>query len=98
MVLVELGCGETRGLGYTYADKATASEAQARLKEIVHGGDALRHAKTWQKMLRHIRNVGETGIVRMAIPVYGSGGSISDNDKQWNACSLTAFVSRKPLA
>lgn len=67
MVLVELGCGETRGLGYTYADPSTATEARALLNQVVHGTDPWRHAETWQKMLRHIRNMGETGVAMMAV-------------------------------
>jgi L-alanine-DL-glutamate epimerase-like enolase superfamily enzyme len=67
MVLVELQSGETKALGYTYADAGTALVAEKLLKEIVVGSDALRHAETLQKMLREIRNLGETGIAMMAV-------------------------------
>ncbi len=58
---------ETQSLGYTYADAATAAAARKLLKEVVVGSDPLRHAETLQLMLRHIRNMGETGIAMMAV-------------------------------
>jgi L-alanine-DL-glutamate epimerase-like enolase superfamily enzyme len=67
MVLVELQSGATKALGYTYADAGTAAVADKLLKEIVLGSDALWHAETLQKMLREIRNLGETGIAMMAV-------------------------------
>ena len=67
MVLVRLGCGETCAIGYTYADAGTATVAQELLKEIVLHSDAMQHANTLQRMLRHIRNLGETGIAMMAV-------------------------------
>ena len=54
-------------IGYTYADAGTATVAQELLKEIVLHSDAMRHANTLQRMLRHIRNLGETGIAMMAV-------------------------------
>lgn len=67
MVLVQLACGKTRALGYTYADAGTADAAQKLVQDVVLGSDPLRHAETLQKMLRHIRNLGETGIAMMAV-------------------------------
>ena len=67
MILVRLASGSTRGLGYTYADAGTAAVAQKLLKEVVHGSDPFWHAATLEKMLRHIRNLGETGIAMMAV-------------------------------
>jgi L-alanine-DL-glutamate epimerase-like enolase superfamily enzyme len=67
MVLVQLECGSVRSLGYTYADAGTASAAHKLLKELVVGSDPLCHTATLQKMLRHIRNLGETGIAMMAV-------------------------------
>ena len=67
MVLVRLGCGKTCAIGYTYADAGTATVAQELLKEIVLDSDAMQHANTLQRMLRHIRNLGETGIAMMAV-------------------------------
>ena len=67
MVLVQLECAGTRSLGYTYADAGTASAAHKLLEDVVLGSDPFCHADTRQKMLRHIRNLGETGIAMMAV-------------------------------
>jgi L-alanine-DL-glutamate epimerase-like enolase superfamily enzyme len=67
MVLVHLECGSTRACGYTYADRGTAVAAHKLLNEYVIGSDPHSHAATLQKMLRAIRNLGETGIAMMAV-------------------------------
>jgi L-alanine-DL-glutamate epimerase-like enolase superfamily enzyme len=67
MVLVQLECGTVRALGYTYADAGTAAVANKFLQEIVLDSDPLCHAATLQKMLRQIRNMGETGMAMMAV-------------------------------
>ena len=67
MVLVQLECGSTRSLGYTYADRSTAVLTDKLLKEIVNGSDPLCHAATLQKLIAAIRNLGETGIAMMAV-------------------------------
>jgi len=67
MVLVQLECGSVRSLGYTYADAGTAAAAHKLVKEAVVGSDPHCHAATLQKMLRRIRNLGETGIAMMAV-------------------------------
>lgn len=67
MVLVQLSSGEVCATGYTYADAATGTAAHKLLKEIVLRSDPLQHADTLQKMLLHIRNLGETGIAMMAV-------------------------------
>ena len=40
LVLVEVTAGNVQGLGYTYADTATARLIQDKLAEVVLGGDA----------------------------------------------------------
>src|SRR5579862_3490589 len=112
LVLVELGSGTIRGLGYTYADPATARLITTLLDEIVNHRDAFAHGALLQEMYRRIRNLGTTGIAMMAIsaidnalwdlrarlaglplvsllgrvhdgiPLYGSGGFTSYDDKQ----------------
>jgi L-alanine-DL-glutamate epimerase-like enolase superfamily enzyme len=67
MVLVQLECGATKALGYTYADAGTAAIAHMLLAEIALGSDPLRRADTLQRMLRQVRNLGETGVAMMAI-------------------------------
>ena len=67
MVLVQLECGSTRALGYTYADAGTAAAARKLLEEVVLGSNPFCHASMLQRMLRSIRNLGETGIAMMAV-------------------------------
>lgn len=67
MVLVQLQCGRTTGIGYTYADEATGLAAQTLLEKVVEGKDIWTHAAILAEMRRKIRNSGETGISAMAI-------------------------------
>jgi L-alanine-DL-glutamate epimerase-like enolase superfamily enzyme len=67
MVLVQLECGSTHALGYTYADRSTAVLAHKLLNEVVLGADPLCHGATLQGLLAAIRNLGETGIAMMAV-------------------------------
>ncbi len=55
MVLVQLECGSTRALGYTYADAGTATAARKLLDEIVLGSNPFCHAARLQKMPRQSR-------------------------------------------
>ena len=112
MVLVQLSVGQSRGIGYTYADAATAKVARHLLNEIISSADPFQHAALWMKMQRAVRNLGNRGIAAMAIsaidnalwdlrakllkvpllqllgaaresiPVYGSGGFTSYDDRQ----------------
>jgi L-alanine-DL-glutamate epimerase-like enolase superfamily enzyme len=66
MVLVHLESGGISGLGYTYADEATARLVQTLLHKVVSGSDVFAHAEILQDIYRHVRNLGETGITRMA--------------------------------
>ncbi len=59
--------GGKRGLGYTYADTATARLIHDLLSKIVEGHDAMSVPVVWQAMVRRIRNLGRPGIVSMAI-------------------------------
>jgi L-alanine-DL-glutamate epimerase-like enolase superfamily enzyme len=67
MVLVQIQCGSVHALGYTYADAGTAAVAHKLLNEIVLRSDPYLHGETLQRMLRAIRNLGETGIAMMAV-------------------------------
>ncbi len=66
MVLVHLEAGGKRGLGYTYADESTAKLVRSLLQEVVAGHDVFAHAAILQDIYHHVRNLGETGITRMA--------------------------------
>jgi len=67
MVLVQLEAGGKHALGYTYADPSTAKLADTLLQQVALGKDAFDHGAIWQAMLKHVRNLGETGIAMMAI-------------------------------
>jgi L-alanine-DL-glutamate epimerase-like enolase superfamily enzyme len=67
MVLVELVVGEVRGIGYTYADAATAKVAQHLLQTVLHSAHPWQHAALWMQMQRSVRNLGNRGIAAMAI-------------------------------
>ena len=67
MVLVKVSAGNATGLGYTYADTATASLIHGLLSGIVKGRDAMDIADCWQAMVARTRNLGRPGIVSMAI-------------------------------
>jgi L-alanine-DL-glutamate epimerase-like enolase superfamily enzyme len=79
MVLVELQCGEVSALGYTYADRGTAAIAAKLVKDLVVESNPFEHAQTRQQMMRHVRNMGETGAAMMAI-------SAIDN-ALWDLCA-----------
>src|SRR5579871_2522031 len=63
LVLVEASAGGARGLGYTYADTATARLIADSLAPVVQGRDALAVPAAWVAMVRAIRNLGRPGVV-----------------------------------
>jgi L-alanine-DL-glutamate epimerase-like enolase superfamily enzyme len=67
LVLVQLAAGGQRGLGYSYADRATAVLIQDHLGDLLIGHDALAIGARWQSMVAAIRNLGRPGICSMAI-------------------------------
>jgi L-alanine-DL-glutamate epimerase-like enolase superfamily enzyme len=67
MILVQLQCGKTTGIGYTYADQAAGQVAQTLLEKVVKGKDVWTHAAILSDMRGKVRNSGETGITSMAI-------------------------------
>jgi L-alanine-DL-glutamate epimerase-like enolase superfamily enzyme len=67
MVLVEATAGGVTGLGYTYADTATATLIRDKLADLVKGRDALDVSGAWAVMARAIRNLGRPGVASMAI-------------------------------
>jgi L-alanine-DL-glutamate epimerase-like enolase superfamily enzyme len=67
IVIVEVTGGEKHGLGYTYADTATAKLIDDKLKEVVIGRDAMSVHGAWLAMLHSIRNLGRPGVCAMAI-------------------------------
>jgi L-alanine-DL-glutamate epimerase-like enolase superfamily enzyme len=67
MVLVEASSIGKRGIGYTYADTATAALIHDTLAGVVTRTDAMAPATAYMQMWRHVRNLGRPGICSMAI-------------------------------
>ena len=67
LVLVRAQGGDKVGVGYTYADRATATLIRDVLADVVKGRDALSPAQIWNGMVSRIRNLGRPGISSMAI-------------------------------
>ncbi|MBD8882335.1 mandelate racemase [Rhodanobacter sp. 7MK24] len=67
LVLVEIDAGGKHGLGYSYADGATAVLVRDTLAKVVTGRNALDIAAVWAAMLAAIRNLGRPGIASMAV-------------------------------
>lgn len=72
LVLVRAHAGNQIGLGYTYADRATAELIHKLLAKEVEGKDVMNIPECWQVMVRSIRNLGRSGIASMAISAVDS--------------------------
>src|SRR3954451_4781381 len=72
LVLVEATAGGTSGLGYSYADPATAKLVRESLAGVVRGRDAMAVPGAWSAMVEAIRNLGRPGISSMAISAVDS--------------------------
>jgi len=67
LVVVEVKAVGTVGLGYTYADTATASLIRDHLAGVIQGKDAMAIPSLWGAMVSSVRNLGRPGIASMAI-------------------------------
>jgi L-alanine-DL-glutamate epimerase-like enolase superfamily enzyme len=67
LVLVQIEAGEKKGVGYSYADSATAALIRDKLSEPLIGQDAMAIGACWHDMVVAIRNLGRPGISSMAI-------------------------------
>ena len=67
MVFVEIVGGGETGIGYTYADTATARVVREELSELLEGSDALETGERFAEMESRIRNLGREGITAMAL-------------------------------
>jgi L-alanine-DL-glutamate epimerase-like enolase superfamily enzyme len=67
LVVVHSYAGNKHGLGYTYANKATATLIDELLSEVVKGRDVMAPVSSWNAMVSRTRNLGRPGIVSMAI-------------------------------
>ena len=67
LVLVEIIAADKTGIGYTYANEATAIVIDQVLKKIVNDANALDIPSLNAKMIAAIRNDGQVGIAMMAV-------------------------------
>jgi L-alanine-DL-glutamate epimerase-like enolase superfamily enzyme len=67
LVLVRVAACGVGGIGYSFADTATARLIDDHLKHEVIGRSGLHIAENWTRMVRAIRNLGRPGICSMAI-------------------------------
>ncbi len=67
MVVVHASAGGRTGVGYTYANPATASMIRDDLGPLVRAHDALNVTGAWDDMVHAIRNLGRPGVSSMAI-------------------------------
>ena len=63
MVLVDIGAGGERGLGYTYAAAAGKHLVDELLAPVLLGSDPLAIGAAWLAMVRAVRNHGRPGLV-----------------------------------
>lgn len=67
VVIVEPEAGGMRGIGYSYADPATAHLIQESLVDVIRDCDAMAVTDNWSRMVKAIRNLGRPGVASMAI-------------------------------
>ena len=67
LVLVEAQAAGKTGIGYSYANAATAALIRDTLVEVVRGRDAMAVPGHWLAMVQAIGNLGRPGIASMAI-------------------------------
>jgi L-alanine-DL-glutamate epimerase-like enolase superfamily enzyme len=67
LVLVEAQGGGITGIGYTYADDATARLIHSTLARVACGMDVMQNGKIWTALVAAVRNLGRPGIASMAI-------------------------------
>lgn len=72
LVLVQASSGDKTGIGYTYADLATAKLIESTLLPLIQGADSMNVPASWAAMVNAIRNLGRPGICSMAIAAVDS--------------------------
>ena len=72
LIVVEIEAGGKTGIGYTYADAATAHLIDHTLKDLLKGKNVLDIPSITNSLIHHIRNNGTTGIAMMAISAVDS--------------------------
>lgn len=72
IVIATVHAAGSQGLGYTYADAATATLIHNVLRETVIGLDAMAPGTAYREMWKRIRNLGRPGVCSMAISAVDS--------------------------
>lgn len=67
LVLVEATAADVTGIGFSYADRATAQLISDSLGKVVTGINPMDIPRAWIEMVRAIRNIGRPGVASMAI-------------------------------
>ena len=67
LVVARVDAGGKQGIGYTYADSATAALIRDKLAPLLVKHDAMATNARWYDMVHAIRNLGRPGICSMAI-------------------------------
>ncbi|HEY4302776.1 MAG TPA: enolase C-terminal domain-like protein [Candidatus Didemnitutus sp.] len=67
LIVVKIGCGRARGLGWTFGSRAIATVIDDLLRPVVIGGDPFATERLWQEMNRHLRNAGSRSLGAMAV-------------------------------
>ncbi len=67
LVYVEVHAAGETGIGFTYADAATAKLVETLLRQVIVGKDAAQIGARWDDMYSASRNLGRGGITSMAV-------------------------------
>ncbi len=67
LIVVDLTCGETRGLGYTYSHSVTAPLARDLIEKVLLGADPFDTNAIFTRLRRQQRNYGREGIAATAL-------------------------------
>lgn len=67
LVVVQTSAAGKVGIGYTYADRATALLIKELFAPVIIGRDAISVTSNWSAMIQAARNLGRPGIVSMAV-------------------------------
>ncbi len=90
IVVVLAHASGRRGLGYTYADLATAKLIESKLASVVEGIGAMAPRAAWEAMVHSIRNLGRPGICSMAIAAVDT--ALWDLHARLNDLALAALL------
>ena len=67
IVLVQIEAADVAGIGYTYADLATARLIQDDLAPLLDGANAMDIGRARSVLVERVRNIGRSGVAAMAV-------------------------------